>query len=280
MDEWRRQHTDDLLARFGGELPPPWARFPTYTRSTIGWRMGGGEGWLMAFWSWLREDVPDDEQTRLAFLKRHRPAPLTWASSVYAVLYPNAPRYTSDKLGDLIELGVVGEDVACATWLAQSDVVEDAPWQGYEETPALSARYDCRYLGFWGRTVRDLREAGQLPSFDLDALISPWPEFAKAATTGTLDPNTIDFESGWSQLAFEIAALGYPPAPWAFEMDFDAFEPDFEMTADYRSAWFVWITESFDDRASVLRYIDSQPTMDTRWEKYFKGKLLQVYFDC
>lgn len=280
MDEWTRKYTNELLEEFGGELPPPWARFPTYTRTTIGWRMGSGESWSMAFWGWLREDVPDDEQTRLAFLKRHRPAPLTWASSAYSVLYPNAPRYTSDKLEGLIALGLVGEDVACQTWREQSDIIEDAPWQGYQETPALSARYNCRYLGFWGRSVCALRQAGQLPPFDADALESPWPAFAKTAISGVLDAEAPTLEFGWSRLAFEIAANGHPPAPWTLGVAFDAFDPDFEMDADYRSAWFVWITESFDDRASVLRYIDTQPVPDALWEKYFKEELLQVYFDC
>jgi hypothetical protein len=29
------------------EVAPPWQRFPTYPRFTIGWRMGEGEDWLI-----------------------------------------------------------------------------------------------------------------------------------------------------------------------------------------------------------------------------------------
>src|SRR5690606_25733592 len=78
------EHLDDH-----GDLAPPWARFPTYERHTLGWRMGAGEDWL-GLWHVFLERLEPAFEVRLAYLRRHPAAPVSWASSVYGVLYPEA----------------------------------------------------------------------------------------------------------------------------------------------------------------------------------------------
>lgn len=77
-----RQHLDAQ-----GDLAPPWERFPDYERYTIGWRMGGGEEWM-----WARrlcvEQLGPDFETRAVYLRRHAPAPTSWADAVHGVLVP------------------------------------------------------------------------------------------------------------------------------------------------------------------------------------------------
>jgi hypothetical protein len=74
-----------------GDLPPPWERLPTFEFHTMGWRMGKGEDWLR-LWTVFLEQLGPELEPRLAYLKRHPPAPIIWASSVYHVLYPSTPQ--------------------------------------------------------------------------------------------------------------------------------------------------------------------------------------------
>src|SRR4051812_2758706 len=73
-----------------GDLAPPWERFPTYTRYTIGWRMGTGEDWL-SLWHAFLEALGPAFGARLASRRRHPPAPFTWADWVHSVLHPSSP---------------------------------------------------------------------------------------------------------------------------------------------------------------------------------------------
>src|SRR5579871_6192954 len=89
---WQQFYRDRLPDELddNGDLAPPWERFPTYERYTIGWRMGTGEGWL-DMWRVFLDDLDPALEVRLAYLKRHPPAPVTWASWVYAILHPSSP---------------------------------------------------------------------------------------------------------------------------------------------------------------------------------------------
>src|SRR5262249_21035808 len=107
-----------------GDLAPPWVQFPTYERYTIGWRMGSGEDW-MCMWHAFLEDVGPSYEVRLAYLRRHPPAPVTWADLVYRVLHPQSGK-PDRKVGDEAERravlrrdGLIASDVAYATWLSQ-----------------------------------------------------------------------------------------------------------------------------------------------------------------
>lgn len=53
---------------------PPWKQFPKFHRASMGWRMGGGEGYLTDFMEWFRA-LPEQEQT--AYMKKE-PEPKEW----------------------------------------------------------------------------------------------------------------------------------------------------------------------------------------------------------
>ena len=56
-------------------MAPPWVAFPDQPASHIGWRMGGGETYLLAFATWISAFSREE---RLAFLRRHAPIPADW----------------------------------------------------------------------------------------------------------------------------------------------------------------------------------------------------------
>jgi hypothetical protein len=128
------------------DLAPPWARFPTYERYTIGWRMGAGEDYLVRWWAFVTT-LPADEASRRAYLRRHPPAPFTWAERVAQVLRPRAAD-DGDGDGDddgsdveaaharriaLAADGLIAEDVAYRTWRAtQAELAW--PW-AWVDTP-------------------------------------------------------------------------------------------------------------------------------------------------
>ena len=62
MIDWAAETLDlDCLVRDDeGEPLPPWRAFPDIGRHSIGWRMGPGEDYWMAFHGWLRELAPDE----------------------------------------------------------------------------------------------------------------------------------------------------------------------------------------------------------------------------
>src|SRR5262245_15804092 len=108
-----------------GDLDPPWERFPHYERYTIGWRMGSGEDWLHMWYRFL-EDFDPTFEARLAYLRRHPPAPMNWSERVYGVLYPSAPEEDPEEEEDqapkqrragLLHLGLIASDAAYSIWL-------------------------------------------------------------------------------------------------------------------------------------------------------------------
>src|SRR5215831_14504375 len=109
------------------DLAPPWERFPTYERYTIGWRMGVGEDWL-GLWHVFLESLDPELDARLAYLRRHPPAPITWTDAVHHVLYPSSGRTARDdndeeKLVEaqrdaLQQAGLVASDIAYSTSLS------------------------------------------------------------------------------------------------------------------------------------------------------------------
>jgi len=91
------------------EMIPPWEEFPTYERYTIGWRMGPGEDYLYKWYRFI-ENLKDDYDTRLNYLRRHRPAPLNWGDTVLSVLYPKSESdheygCSEAEIRKLLELG-------------------------------------------------------------------------------------------------------------------------------------------------------------------------------
>lgn len=157
MKQMLKQPTDML---------PPWEQFPTYERYTIGWRMGPGEDYLYN-WYAFTEKLPNEYDARLNYLKRYRPAPLTWGDTILTVLYPDAE--SEQKVGcskaeirTLLELGLVEHDAAYQTWLnQQSALVWPWLWLG-SDTPPKAARYRTREFWFFSRQLNATRKFGNL----------------------------------------------------------------------------------------------------------------------
>lgn len=87
-DSLEQDETDAFLQRSlerelleqGRAAPlPPWQRYPTIPRYSIGWRMGGGESYLMVFWHWY-ERLSRDE--KLDYFREHAPIPTEWVDWV------------------------------------------------------------------------------------------------------------------------------------------------------------------------------------------------------
>ncbi len=155
-----RDHLDPY-----GDLAPPWERFPDYERYTIGWRMGAGEGWL-GMWSVFLEQLASDTETRIAYLRRHPPAPVSWADAVHNALYPMEQvddegiqeddlTTAAQRRTSLMAQGLIASDVSFTTWLRQQNVVI-WPWER-STTPEIEARYNTREFWFWSRQIAELR---------------------------------------------------------------------------------------------------------------------------
>lgn len=90
----KRHHLEDIAKQFGQDIAddflriseayrqkawpdpmePPWQVFPDYERSSIGWRMGNGEDYMIDFDRWFRtQDVQAQDSYILQF-----PEPEGW----------------------------------------------------------------------------------------------------------------------------------------------------------------------------------------------------------
>lgn len=59
-----------------GEVRPPYVEFPGVDPFGIGWRMGASE-WHIMVWSHWWQESPRDEESGLAYFRRHLP-PTEW----------------------------------------------------------------------------------------------------------------------------------------------------------------------------------------------------------
>ena len=139
-----------------GDLAPPWEKFPTYERYTIGWRMGGGEDWL-SYWYVFLETLAPSFDVRLAYLKRHPPAPVNWSDRVYSVLHPAVDDYelTPEQRSELLGYGLICTDASYPIWLRQQNGIR-WPWE-FAENPETATRYRTREFWFWSRQVAEQR---------------------------------------------------------------------------------------------------------------------------
>lgn len=79
--------------------------------------MGDGEAWLDK-WRDFIQQMPVDSAVRLAYLKRHPPAPYNWSDFVQEALHPECEEeHEGDKtyLKELQDLGLIASDIAYAT---------------------------------------------------------------------------------------------------------------------------------------------------------------------
>jgi len=47
-------------------MEPPWIKYPDIPAMSIGWRMGGGEDYGIAFYRWFRALTPSERQAYCA----------------------------------------------------------------------------------------------------------------------------------------------------------------------------------------------------------------------
>ena len=273
-DDYYRKHlAEHLDAR--GDLAPPWEEFPNYERYTIGWRMGTGESWL-GFLSIFFEQLPEDFDTRLAYLRRHAKAPYTWSNWAYDVLYPEASeedekedaddddgvralKRTKERRVQLIEMGLVGSDVAYHTWRAKQEMIH-WPWED-SETPLDAARYWTRDLWYWSRHLDELRKQNKVPAFDA---ATEWEEIAEIVRTG--QPKPVIAEEGLLSLTRGFAA-GVVIAPWQIGLSTNDFQDSFDMDMGYVDAFRLWGMSAFDDQLMIDEYTQST-AMPAEWKEW------------
>ncbi|WP_434041375.1 MULTISPECIES: hypothetical protein [Sorangium] len=249
-----REHLDPR-----GDVAPPWERFPDYERHTMGWRMGAGEDW-MGLWGVFLEQLAPDLETRIAYLRRHPPAPMSWADAVHDVLYPTErseddsddeddPTATAQRRAALLEQGLIASDVAFTTWLGQQKDVR-WPWER-GATPEDAARYDTRELWFWSRRIAALRSAG---GWKPPIVPETWRACARALESGDAGP--VEAHRGLSSLARFLCA-GDVKAPWQLGLDLADFADSFDDDMGYVDAFRLWGMSAFDDAHQLRRYLEA-----------------------
>lgn len=255
-----------------GDLAPPWERFPDYERYTLGWRMGAGEDWL-GLWHVFLEGLGPDLETRLAYLRRHPPAPINWADSVDRTLYPGHARDDDDegdgceegdsiasrRRAELLERGLIASDVAFTTWLAQQKGVE-WPWQDHD-TPENAARYDTRRFWFWSRQIAELRQG---PGWAPPSVPEAWRDCAPPLESGEAGP--IDTRQGLTTLARMLCA-SHVTAPWQLGLSPADFADSFDDDMGYVDAFRLWGMSAIDDDDQLRRYLATAP-VPAAWEAW------------
>lgn len=251
-----------------GDLAPPWERFPTCERYSIGWRMGGGESWLTMWYAFL-DDL--DPTARAAYLRRHAPAPISWAALVHGVLHPSqeADEDDSDDLASqrraaLLRAGYITSDIAYPTWLKQQDGVA-WPWT-YAETPEIAARYRTRELWFWSRQVADLRRD---PAWRAPGVPDAWRACAAELAHGAV--GELDLREGLLSLTRMLCAGRVVP-PWCLGQTTD-FADSFEHDMPYADAFRLWGMSAFDDDGQIRRYLDQYRLPDASWMQWIAEQL-------
>lgn len=252
-----------------GDLAPPWEQFPHYERSTIGWRMGAGEDWLI-MWHDFLADL--DLTARVAYLRRHPPAPITWAASVYLVLHSSeegddeeADDLASEHRAALLRDGYIASDIAYPTWLKQQDGVV-WPWT-YAKTPEITARYRTRELWFWSRQVADLRRD---PSWRAPSVPDAWHACAAELESGTM--GALDLKEGLLSLSRMLCA-GQVIPPWHLRLQISDFVDSFEDDMAYADAFRLWGMSAFDDDEQIRHYLEQYPPPDASWTQWIAEQL-------
>lgn len=223
---------------------PPWEQFPTIERYSIGWRMGCGEQYI-GDWSGFFNSLPSDFDTRLAYFKRHRPAPLNWADWVANCLGLGEEREdaNAELIPQLKQYGVIEADAAYVTWLAQQSSLA-WPWLGpLDDTPEEFARYCTREFWFFSRQLNSRRQAGDVVFPELPTEWEPLRVQLHDAEIGNVDP-----KMGLQSLA-QMLCAGIVLPPWTLGLTVDDFEDSFEMGMGYVDAFRLWMISGFDDDA-------------------------------
>tara|TARA_R110002096_G_scaffold361075_3_gene554153 strand:- start:49449 stop:50270 length:822 start_codon:yes stop_codon:yes gene_type:complete len=253
-----------------GDLAPPWEEFPTYEHLSLGWRMGSGEDWL-GLWHVFLDGLAEDKETRLAYLKRHRPAPVCWALSVWLALQPKDDSGDEDAehdvplavLQDLIAQGLVGLDVAYGNWLSKQDALRP-PWQ-YAETPNLAARIHAREFWFSSRQLAGLSDEERKNI----TVPQEWQSCADALATRA--PAPLDLSQGLQSLARMLCA-GTVQAPWDVGAKPADFADSFDNDMGYVDAFRLWTMSAFDAQLELDAYLEAHPA-PADWSDWVRDEL-------
>lgn len=234
----------------------------------------------MGLWGVFLEQLAPDPESRIAYLRRHPPAPISWADAVHDVLYPaeggdeddsdeddsdeDDPTAVVQRRSALLEQGLIASDVAFTTWLAQQKELS-WPWEMYP-TPEDAARYNTRELWFWSRQVAELRKgSGWTPP----GVPESWRACAQALETG--DAGMLDPHRGLLSLA-RVLCAGHVKAPWQLGLSLADFADSFEDDMGYVDAFRLWGMSAFDDADQLRRYLDAT-RMPPDWEAWVAEQL-------
>jgi len=242
------------------EIVPPWEAFPAHEISSMGWRMGDGEEHCCE-WNEFIEAIPTDYDSRLAYLQRHRPAPLSWGDRVLDVLCPEAESdqeygCSAAEVERLLNLGLVAHDAAYQTWLNGQPGIK-WPWTlAVGDSPEQAARYVTREFWFFSRQMRAAREAGILNLVESPA---EWRAVEPELTTGKL--GKVDSAQGLLTLARMLCA-GKVQAPWLLGLTLADFADSFDMDMGYCDAYRLWLMCAFDDEMLFRELLDETGVPD------------------
>lgn len=255
MDNLQEEYKDD-----NGDVPPPWAICPTLERYTIGWRMGYGEGAMYAFSTFL-DGIGPSLEARLALLKRHPPAPYTWADWIDGVLFnpdnrlddwsPSDPEARL-RLDWQIQQGLIASDIAYPTWVAKLQGRQRLPWEDSPatESPAETARYNTREFAFISRQLSE----------------HPLPEPPIAWRLSEPVPPS----QGLLCLAQQLLS-GQVRPPWEFGLETDAFKDTYDDDMGYADAFRLWTVSAFDDAEHFQRYLGSFSNPPQSWRRWLEA---------
>lgn len=263
------------------DLQPPWAKHPEISWGSVGWRMGYGESWLMRWQAWLGQQ-PVDRAWREAYLRRHPPAPRSWANVVAEILEPPGDPNRDDDDSDenvedavdgglakrLADEGWLGDDVAMDAWEALHGEHPEAPWVARWHAGELgpAARYGARQLTFWARWCARRREDGRLDAW-LREVPEPGPAWAPvhdAIRRGEVSP-TGNATSSWERIAWLIAAHAEAPPPWSLGEPPTSFRDAYTNDSSYADAWCSWAYDVFDDDTSWRAYLERHGGVPAAW---------------
>jgi len=270
------------------EMPPPWVRFPGFTQQGSYRCMGNGEnGWLYRWLMW-RTCRLRSRADRLRYLRRYPKAPRIWAEKVYTALESTYVRALPEgAMADLIQMGLVGDDVAFDTWALLLGPSGIPPWCDLRhpnpvprsKTPESAMLYTPRALGFWARWVLLQRQkradSGWRDGWE-DPPSEDWARFCMAAASGEVIG--ADDLRGVTRLVLELAAHGAPPPPWRLELstaDIAAHKSQAEPS--YSDGWVRWVEQSFDDPTTWQAYLRHRGPIPQGWEWYIRQKFRHLH---
>jgi hypothetical protein len=261
---------------------PPWERYPSLGRYSLGWRMGSGESYWMRWSAFMTAQVHGADEA-IAYFGRHALAPRTWRDVVAGYLSPDDAELDDDGqlspavAAQIEAAGLVGDDVAYPTFVrnAEREGGMTAPWtwRVADEGPDPAFRYCVRELGWWTRWLvsacgdRAAWLAAQPPAPAAWAALLP-------AVLGTEDRNVgpwRDLGAGSAVLVRAMLVHGALPPPWL-----GAHPPlealDWNDDANNRDRWAWWVFDTFEDIASWRAYLDRWPP-PADWEQALRETL-------